>query len=123
MLSLNDSFWIILATCRNGHVVTFYYSKPKVKMKQNEMENSPFVFLLKRATFLSRAVQLHPMYPLSYVTNISQNYIPLSYPHYIHQKKFTQKIDKLMIYVMIESEVDMTIHKRADMIIHKYINA
>ena len=118
MLSLNDSFWIILATCRNGHVVTFYYSKPKVKMKQNEMENSPFVFLLKRTTFFSRAVQLHPMYPLSYVTNISQNYIPLSYPHYIHQKKFTQKMDKLMIYVMIESEADMAIHKRADMIIH-----
>ena len=28
-----------------------------------------------------------------------------------------------MIYVMIESEIDMAIHNRADMIIHKCINA
>ena len=28
-----------------------------------------------------------------------------------------------MIYVMIESETDMTVHKTADMIIHKCINA
>ena len=39
MLSLNDSFWIILATHQNGHIVTFFDSKPKVKMKQNQMEN------------------------------------------------------------------------------------
>ena len=44
------------------------------------------------------------MYPLSYVTNISQNYIPLSSPHNIHHTKYTQKVDKPMIYVMIESE-------------------
>ena len=35
VLSLNDSFWIILATIRNEHVVKFFYSKPKVKMRQN----------------------------------------------------------------------------------------
>ena len=45
------------------------------------MENFLFVFLLKRVTFLSRVVQLHPMYPLSYFTDISQNYIPLSIIH------------------------------------------
>ena len=27
-------------------------------------------------------------YPLSYATDISQNYIPLSYPHYIHHTKY-----------------------------------
>ena len=59
-------------------------------------------------TFLSRAVQLHPMYPLSYFTDISQNYILLTYPHYIHYTKYSQKLDKPMIYVMIESETDMT---------------
>ena len=31
-------------------------------------------------------------------------------------------MNKPMIYVMIESETDMTIDKRADMIIHKCIN-
>ena len=87
------------------------------------MGNFLFVFLLKRVTFLWGAVQLHLMYPLSYVTDISQNYIPLSYPHYIHHTKYTQKLDKPMIYVMIESETDMTVHKTADMIIHKCINA
>ena len=63
------------------------------------------------------------MYPLSYVTGISQNYILLSYPHHIHHTKYTQKLDKPMVYVMIESETDMAIQKRADLIIHKYINA
>ena len=87
------------------------------------MENFLFVFLLKRETFLSKAVQLHPMYPLSYITDISQNYIPLSYPHYIHHTNYIQKLDTPMIYVMIESETDRTIYKRADMIIHKCINA
>ena len=87
------------------------------------MENFLFVFLLKRVTFFSRAVQLHPVYPLSYVTDISQNYIPLSYPHYIHHTKYTQKVDKPLVYVMIESETVKAIHKRADMIIHKCINA
>ena len=87
------------------------------------MENFLLVFLLKRETFLSKAVQLHPIYPHSYITDISQNYIPLSYPHYIHHTKYTQKLDKPMIYVMIESETDMTVHKTADMIIHKCINA
>ena len=89
MLSLNDSFWIILSTHQNGHVVTFFYSRPKVKMRQNWMENSLFLFILKRATFLLMAVQSHPMYPLSYITDISQNYIPLSHPHYIHHAKHT----------------------------------
>ena len=79
------------------------------------MENFLFVLLLKRVTFLSRAWQLHPMYPLSYFTDISQNYIPLSYPHYIHYTKYTQKLVKPMIYVIIESETDMAIHKTADM--------
>ena len=41
------------------------------------MENFIFVFFLKRVTFLLRAMQLHPMYPHSYATDISQNYIPL----------------------------------------------
>ena len=36
---------------------------------------NPVVLGLKRATFLSRPVQSHPMYPLSYATDISQNYI------------------------------------------------
>ena len=47
------------------------------------MENFLFVFLLKRATILQKAVQLHPMYPFSYVTDISQNYISLPYPYFI----------------------------------------
>ena len=86
------------------------------------MGNFLFVFLLKRVTFLWGAVQLHLMYPLSYVTDISQNYIPLSYPHYIHHTKYTQKVDKPMVYVMIKSETVMAKHKRADMIIHKSIH-
>ena len=68
------------------------------------MENFIFIFLSKRATFHSRVVQLRPMYPLSY---ISPNYIPLAHPHYIHHTKYKQKVDKTMIYVMIESEVDI----------------
>ena len=47
MLSLNDSFWIILSTHQNGHVVTFFYSRPKVKMRQNWMENSFFILFEK----------------------------------------------------------------------------
>ena len=47
------------------------------------------------------------MYPLSYATDISQNYIPLSHPHYIHHTKYIQKVDKPMIYVMIGSEADI----------------
>ena len=85
------------------------------------MENFLFVLLLKRVTFLSRAVQLHPMYPLSYFTDISRNHIPLSYPNYIHYTKYTLNLDKPMIYVMIESEIDMAIHKTADMIIQSLV--
>ena len=48
-------------------------------------------------------MQFHPVYPVSYITDILQNYIPLSYPYYI-QNIYTQKVDKPMIYVMIEIE-------------------
>ena len=68
------------------------------------MGNFIFLFFLKRVTFLSRVVQSHPIYYLSY---ISPNYIPLAHPHYIHHTKYKQKVDKTMIYVMIESEVDI----------------
>ena len=47
------------------------------------------------------------MYPLSYATDISQNYIPVSHPHYIHHTKYIQKVDKPMIYGMIGSEADI----------------
>ena len=68
------------------------------------MKKSLFVFLLKSATL--RALQSHPMYPFSYVTYISLNYIPLSHPHYIHHTKDTQKIVKPLIDVMIGSQSD-----------------
>ena len=71
------------------------------------MEDFMFVSLLKRTTFFSRSVQSHQMYPLSYVTDISQNYIPLLYPFYIHHTKYIQKVDRPMIYVMRGSEADM----------------
>ena len=45
MLSLNDLLWIILATRQNGHLVIFFCSRPKVKMRQNYMKNFIFVFL------------------------------------------------------------------------------
>ena len=61
---------------------------------------------LNRATFFLRAVQSHPM-SLSYPTDISQNYIPLPHPHYIHHAKCIQKVDKPMIYLMIGSELDI----------------
>ena len=121
-LNKHYSFWIILATRRNGHVVTFFYSrmlKWKVKMKQT-MKKSLFVFLFKMAS--SRAVQSPEVYPLRYDTDISQNYISLSHPHYIHHTKYTQKMNKPMIDVMVGIEADLIIHKRAD-IIHKCINA
>ena len=105
MLSLNDSLWIILATRQNGHVVTFFCSRPKVKMRQWKIS---FLYSFKKGNFSQRAtVQSHPMYPLSYATDISQNYIPLSHPHYIHHTKYIQKVDKPMIYVMIGSEADV----------------
>ena len=66
------------------------------------MENFIFVFLLKRVTFNSSAMQLHPMYPLNSATDILQNYIPLS-----HHTIYIQKMDKPMTYVMIGSEVDV----------------
>ena len=69
------------------------------------MEN--FCIPLKRATFLSRAVQLHPTYPISHATDILQNYVPLSHPHYIDHTKYIQKLDKPMIYVMIGREADI----------------
>ena len=122
MLSLKDSFSIILATHRNRHLVKLFHSKPKIKMRKNYLENFLFVFLLKKATFLSRAVELQSMYPLSYITDTLQNYIPLSYPHYIHHTKYTLKVDKPLFYVMIGSEEDMIIHTRTDMMIHKCIN-
>ena len=84
------------------------------------MKKSLFVFLFKRAG--SRAVQSPEVYPLRYDTDISQNCISLSHPHYIHHTKYTQKMNKPMIDVMAEIEADMIIHKRAD-IIHKCINA
>ena len=65
-----------------------------------------FCIPLKRAIFLLTAVQSHPM-SLSYVTDISQNYIPLSHPHYIHHTKYVQKVDKPMIYVIVGSEADI----------------
>ena len=45
---------------------------------------------------------MHPMYRLSYATDIPQNYISLSYPHYIHHTKYMQKVDKPINYVMIK---------------------
>ena len=47
------------------------------------------------------------MYPLSYATDISQNYIPVLHPHYIHHTKYIKKVDKPVIYVMIGSEADI----------------
>ena len=38
---------------------------------------------------------------------ISQNYIPLSRPHYIPHTKYICKVDKPMIFVMIASETDI----------------
>ena len=121
-LNKHYSFWIILATRRNGHVVTFFYSrmlKWKVTIKQT-MKKSLFVFLFKRAS--SRTMQSPEVYTLRYETDISQKYISLSHPHYIHHTKYTQKMNKPMIDVMVGIEADMIIHKRAD-IIHKCINA
>ena len=57
------------------------------------------------------------MNPLSHATDISSNYIPLSHPNYIHHTKYTQKVDKTMIYVMIGSEADIRKLSR------QYINA
>ena len=37
---------------------------------------------------------------------IWQNYIPLSYLHYIYHRKYVEKVDKPMIYVMIGSKAD-----------------
>ena len=47
-----------------------------------------------------------------------ENCIPLSRAHYIHHTKYKQKVDK----PTIGGEADMVKH-RADMIIHKCINA
>ena len=49
--SLNDSLWIILATRQNGHVVTFFCSRPKLKWGNEKFH---FCTLLKRATFLNK---------------------------------------------------------------------
>ena len=35
VIFVNDSLWIILTTGQKGHVVTFFCSRPKVKMRQN----------------------------------------------------------------------------------------
>ena len=34
LLSLNDSLWIILVTRRNERIITFFYSRPKVKIRK-----------------------------------------------------------------------------------------
>ena len=120
MLLLTDS--LFLANRENGHEVTFFCSRPKVKMRQNETKYFIFVFLLTRTTFNSRVVQLYPMYPISYATDISQNYITLSYLHFIHNTKYIQKVDKPMIYVLCNAR-KWTRYKRGDMIMHKYINS
>ena len=44
------------------------------------------------------------VYSLSYATDISQNYICLPHPHYIHHAKYIQNLGKPMIYVMIGSD-------------------
>ena len=44
---------------------------------------------------------MHPMYRLTYATDIQQNYISLSYPRYIHHTKYMQKVDRPMNYIMI----------------------
>ena len=54
--SLNDFLWIIFAPGQNEHVVTFFYSRPKVKMRQNWRVIS-ILYSFERATFLLRAVQ------------------------------------------------------------------
>ena len=65
--------------------------------------------------------------PLSYTTDISQNYIPLSHPHYIHHTKYIHKVDKTMIYVMIAIEAEeswyvMKMHKLLPKILFVTIN-
>ena len=44
---------------------------------------------------------------LSYATDISQNYIPLSHPHYIHRTEYIQEVDRPMIYAVIGIESDV----------------
>lgn len=44
---------------------------------------------------------------LSYATNILENYIVLSHPHYIRHTKYIQKMDKPIIYVMIGNEAEL----------------
>ena len=83
---LSDSSWIILA---------IHFSIAGQKLKWGKINGSfHFCVPLKRAVFLSKKL-------------FSQNYIPLSYPHYIHHTKYTQKVDKPMIYVMIASKSDI----------------
>ena len=50
MLSLNDSLWIILATRQNGHVVTFFCSRPKVKWGKTKQKIS-FLCSFKKGNF------------------------------------------------------------------------
>ena len=89
MLSLNDSFWITLATRRNGHVVT--WSKTKCQIS--------FSIPFKKGDYSLEggaiARNVPPQLRHCWLLNT-----------FIIQNIYTQKVDKPIIYVMTESEKD-----------------
>ena len=96
LFSLNDLLQMSLATHQNGHIVTLFRSRLKLKMRQWKIS---FLNSFKKGNFSKQAtVQPHPKHSLSYTTDISQNYFPLSHLHYIHHTKYIQKVDKPMIH-------------------------
>ena len=71
LLSLTNLLWITLAARQNGHVITIFYSNQNVKWGKNKWIFH-FCIPLKRASFLLRMVQRHPMHPLSYTTDVKK---------------------------------------------------
>ena len=105
--SLNDSLWVVLATCQNGHVLTYFFAADK-KLKWDKTKRKiSYLYSFKKGNFPLEGGAIVPNVFPQLRHCISRNCILLSHPHYIHHTKYMQKADKPMIYVMIGSEADV----------------
>ena len=65
------------------------------------------MYSYKKGNFSLEDSAMAPNVPLSYTTDILQNYIPLSHLHYIQHAEYIKKVDKPVIDVMIARESDI----------------
>ena len=110
-----ELFWQPVEMDKSSH-----FSTARQKLNETKLnERFHFCIPLKRATFLSRAVQSHPMNPLNYGTDIMLNYYsPVTSSQHSSCKVYT----KGGLTNSLCNDRRWSKCKSTDMIMHKRIN-